>query len=425
MRLGVYSEIGRLRQVMVHAPGPEIDQMPPSMMAELLFDDILHGPRARAEHQRFRAVMECFGVEVWDTQQLLAEALAAAADEHRAGLLLEIDDLEGLGSEVVAELRALPAPALARALVEGLPAQPPEREPDYLFRMTPLPNLMFTRDALVVLGDAVLIGAMSRPARQREPALGRFIFEHHPRLGGAPVLCDFGRRRRVAFPIGVTPTLEGGDVLVLQEGIVVLGLSERTMESAADVLTERLRGHERFHTLVLVPLPKARHAMHLDTVFTRIAEDQCLLYGPMLLPGGAESVSAISIDLGDPADWGTRRPSLLEALRRAGVELEPVLCGGSGDYIQQAREQWSDGANSFALAPGVVMVYQRNARTAEELGRRGYHLVSVDEMPFDSDGRCRYEFRPGKRYAILLPGEELSRARGGPRCMTMPLVREG
>jgi arginine deiminase len=424
MALSVFSEIGRLREVMVHAPGPEVDCMPPSMMAELLFDDILYGPHARFEHQRIRAIMERLGVEVRDTRDLLAEALGAGREGVPA-LLQEIDHLEGIGAELIEELGAMPAAELADVLIAGLPALPEEMEPDYLFRLQPLPNLLFTRDAQVVLANGVIIGAMSFSARRREPLLSRFIFQHHPLLGTPPVYADFSQARKARpWPQNARPTLEGGDVLVFQEGVLVAGASERTQERALDLLVAELRRLGLFKTLIMVPMPRTRRVMHLDTIFTRLSPEECLVYAPMILPGTPETLSVISIDLARPGDWGSRRPSLLDALAKAGVRLEPISCGGPTDYIQQAREQWSDGANSFALAPGVVMLYSRNPLTAEELAKRGYHLISAAEMPFDAEGRCLYSFGEGKKYAILVAGEELSRARGGPRCMTMPLERE-
>ncbi|RME76132.1 MAG: hypothetical protein D6776_01795 [Planctomycetota bacterium] len=425
MAISVYSEIGRLRVVLAHTPGREVDRMPPSMMEDLLFDDILHGPRARAEHRRMCAVMEGFGVEVLDLAVLLAEALEAAP-EGRAALLEAVAAQEGCEPALLEQLRAMAPGRLAEALVEGIEVLPPAARPEHLFELPPLPNLLFSRDAQVALGSGLVIANMRRRARRREPLLARFVFRHHPRWRETPVVLDLlGGEREGAYPMAPQPSLEGGDVLVLREGVVVCGVSERTMERAVDRLVDALRGDARLHTLVMVPMPRTRAAMHLDTIFTRTAEDQCLVYGPMIVGPGPETLSAIRIDLRDPNDWGRRCPSLLAALRAVGVELEPILCGGRDDYIAQAREQWTDGANCFALAPGLVLLYQRNDRTAEQLARAGYHVLDESELPFDPEtGACRYSFQPGKRYAVLLPGEELSRARGGPRCMTMPLERE-
>ncbi len=420
----VFSEIGRLRSVLVHSPGPEVENMPPSMMRELLFDDILHGARAREEHQRFRAVLEKLGVEVHDTQDLLREAL-----EHRTEfipkLLDYVRDLEAPGPDVVDDLARLEPRDLADALVHGLPSLPGQVEPDLLFRLQPLPNLLFSRDPQIVLGDGVVIGAMSRSARRREPLLSRFVFRNHPELEGTPILADYLRPRRgQSWEKNVLPTLEGGDVLVFDEGVVIVGVSERTMERAVDRLASRLREQGSFETLIMVSMPHARSAMHLDTIFTRVSKDECLVYSPMILPGSPETLSVVRIDLRQRDDWGVRRPSLLDALSEVGVALEPICCGGPDDYLQQSREQWTDGANSFAVRPGVVLLYSRNTSTALEFARRGYELVSVCDIAFGDDGACLHDFAEDGKYAILIAGGELSRARGGPRCMTMPLQRD-
>jgi arginine deiminase len=228
---------------------------------------------------------------------------------------------------------------------------------------------------------------------------------------------------RSAVPYTVAPTLEGGDVLVFHEGVVLIGLSERTMEPAADRLVAALREQGQFRAVVLVNMPATRNAMHLDTIFTRASKDECLVYAPMICEGSPETVSAVAIDLQDDHHHGVRFPSLLSALRALGVDLNPLYCGGRTSYVQQAREQWTDGANCFALRPGVVLLYERNRATARELADHGYEVVEVSKLPFDEDGTCLRSFSPRQKYALLLEGHELSRARGGPRCMTMPLRR--
>ena len=421
MELDVHSEIGALEHVLLHAPGPEVDEMPPSLMHELLFDDILYGTRAREEHARFRAILEALGVCVHDTQSLLVEALGAAFD-RRDALIRDIVLLEELAPDSEEELLTLDSAALAATLIMGVREPAETATFDRLFRLRPVPNLLFSRDAQIVLGSGVVIASMSRRARQREPLLSRFVFENHPELRG-PILIDYldaSASRRERAP---GATLEGGDVLILREGIILVGVSERTSESAVDRLVERCRGLEAFHSLIMVPLPPARSVMHLDTIFTRISEGECLVHAPMILDGQHETLSVVRIDLDRPGDWGVRHPCLLDALRTCGVDMDPVVCGGPNDYIRQTREQWTDGANSFAVRPGLVFLYERNEATALELARRGYEVVAARDVRFAEDGRALVEFSDERKYAVLIAGDELSRARGGPRCMTMPLRR--
>lgn len=426
MTLSIDSEIGRLRSVLVHQPGREIDRMVPSMMKDLLFDDILFGARAREEHRRFQQLLRFVADEVLEIQDLLQDVLG---DEGvRRAALLEIRDAHGFSNEAFEALSALSKEALAAALIEGLEQEAPEITGSHesLFLLPPLPNYFFQRDPAAVVGGKVIRSSMATPARLREPLLSGLVFQHHPRFARPDGIFWFNEfSADYAKPVSyarMRPTLEGGDVLVMREDVLAIGYSERTEKMTIERLCEALkREGSPVRRIFVVAIPPERSYMHLDTVFTRISEGECLCYGPMILPGGAEEGDVYEADLtGREITW-TTQPDLLTALRGQKIDLEPVLCGGK-DPIHQQREQWTDGANAFALAPGVILCYDRNEKTAAELSRRGYEIVNDDELLLG-----RRELKRGdrtKKYAIQLNATELSRARGGPRCMTMPLVRD-
>ena len=422
----VHSEIGRLRRVMLHRPGVEIDRMVPSMMERLLFDDILYGDEARAEHDLFRAVFERAGVEVAEAGDLLRVALAS--EEARSWLLGELDEELEAPRAVIERLAALAPADLAEALVIGLRAEGGGEGPPFgrFFDLDPLPNYFFQRDPQAILGERVMIASMATEAREREPLLARTIFAHHPDFAGRVPLVEVYRPHHPArverpeprsFPY---PDLEGGDVLVAGPETLLVGLSERTNRRGVEALAEYLRAEETsFRNLILVELPARRACMHLDTVFTLIDHEACLAYLPVIHPGGSESAHAYAVDLTARELTFTLRRSLLDALGELGLRLDIVPCGGSGDPIEQQREQWTDGANAFAIAPGVIVSYRRNRRTLDELDRRGWRVVSELDV---AEGR--EEVLGRGRTVVTLAGNELSRARGGPRCMTAPLLRD-
>lgn len=426
MRIRVDSEIGRLKRVLVHRPGREINRMTPVMMGQLLFDDILDGDTARGEHEEFCRVFERAGVEVLYASELLSEALEVEA--ARRSVLDELIEEYGLPEALVGHLAELAPRQLAARLIEGMLSEPtaPVRgrtSPGPIFELPPVPNFFFQRDPQVVLGDRVVVSSMATDARERERLLARIVFEHHPALAGARggfyVIDAPGEegsewaRNRPYYS-----TLEGGDVLVASPEVVLIGLSERTNRRGVEELAEVLRREEgSFRHLILVELPVRRSYMHLDTVFTFIDRGTCLAYPPVIEPGNPESAHVYHVDLRAPElAFGVRR-SLQHALGEVGLDVELIPCGGPA-LLDQQREQWTDGANAFALAPGVIMLYRRNRATLEELARRGWTILGEEDV---TGGRVRLS---GQRPTVVsISGHELSRARGGPRCMTMPLER--
>jgi len=412
----VTSEIGRLKAVAVHRPGLEVDHMTPSLMHELLFDDILFGNEARLEHDVFRAILALVAEAVVDVQELLAEALAQpGAGEWFCRRLAVLHNLDPGRAENLAELSPT---ALAEAAIGGWIIEEPDQS-GYQFALAPVPNMLFMRDPMAVLGTGVSLSNMATNARQREPFIMDCIIRHHPQWrieDDSRIWFDVLDNRMRGKPRG-SYTIEGGDMLVLSPDLVAVGISVRTSQSAVTLLAERLRHSSPFKTLLAVLMPHHRSVMHLDTIFTQIDPEHCLVFPPYLDPRHDEVLPVVRMDLTGASMGVVLKPSLLEALADEGIRLDPIFCGG-GSRLDQEREQWTDGANAFCLAPGVILTYARNTRTAEELSRRGYQCIEAERVLSE-----RMNLLDGRRYSIMIRGNELSRARGGPRCMTMPLLR--
>lgn len=427
IQLSVFSEIERLGQVIIHDPGPEIDLMVPDMMEELLFDDILDGELARAEHRQFRSVLGKVAHEVLDIQDLFVESMT---DEGvKLAFVEDLRRLADISDHTCNLLRNMEPGEMAASIITGIPYEDGRHDShwrkEFDYRLRPSPNLLFMRDPAAVVGHGYNINFMSTWAREREPLILSYVFRHHPRLRHlsagdrlydqlTPLLKDQIKRPQ---------SLEGGDTLVISDKVLAIGCSERTTVDAILLLAENLRkayrsGEHGFEHLLMVLMPKIRSAMHLDTVFTAINHDECLIYPPFFTDGSRDLLNVVRIDLRQD-DLVTRSESnLLRVLKDLGVDLKPICCGGNVSILQQ-REQWTDGANAFCLAPGVIVMYGRNRATARELDKAGYRVVKADEILEDD----RINLLDGRKYAVMLGSAELSRARGGPRCMTMPLSR--
>ncbi|MDT0631038.1 arginine deiminase family protein [Rubrivirga litoralis] len=412
--LQVSSETAPLRQVVVHTPGEEMALVAPGNKDELLFDDLLFVEEAREEHatlvRLFEAAIGDAGAEggaVLQLSDLLREAFDGAdARESFVEALVEL--LPERNFEAYeAELKALGPDALHRFALTG--------QAPFAVSATPLPNLLFTRDLSAVVGDHPILSLAATAARRPESAIIRTIYHHHPRFAAA-------RERLIELPEDVT--FEGGDLLVVNERVVMIGQSERTSLGGVLAVARALLDRTSVEHVLMVNLPKERYCMHLDTVFTFADDDTCVVFPPIIeeprdhvlhIEAGAERG-------GDgPREFRMRPlPSVREALEEVtGRSYTFIPCGGA-DPIRQRREQWTDGANLFAVRPGLVVGYARNRATYEALARAGFHVVSADDfLGFYGDAAAASQ----DRIAVRLSGNELSRGRGGPRCMTMPLVR--
>ena len=401
VRLNVTSEIGPLEAVLCHRPGPELGVVTPANQDDYLFDDILEQEQAHREHARFTAVLDRF-TRVLEVRELLEEVLERP--EARRSLLTKSDPVfrERAEDATAAELAGL--------FVEGEESRRgalAELLNESGYSLPPLPNLFYTRDCAAVVGDRVVISAMRHEVRWTEESIMQTLFTHHPALSHGGIAYDGTEERRM------NTSVEGGDLHVLREDLLLVGLSERTSAAGIDAVCERLMAEAGVRDVVVVALPAHRTSIHLDMIFTMIDRELCCVYPPYFLGPGRRPVLHLTRD-------GELREceDLFSALAALELPLTPVRCGGER-RTDQDREQWGSGCNLFAVAPGRLVAYDRNERTLETLEREGGLRVvpAVDfltgEIQVDDDERC----------VIAFEGTELVRGGGGPRCMTLPIAR--
>lgn len=401
----VYSEIGKLKSVLLHRPGLEIENLTPDLMDRLLFDDIPYLEVARQEHDAFADIFRRNGVEVLYLEELTAEALidqdtrSRFVEEYVAEAGIQGDAKRRLVQEYLLSFNS--NRAMVDKMIEGVSKDelPDYKritladriDSDYPFIVDPMPNLYFTRDPFSTVGTGISLHHMRTVTRCRETLFSKYIFGYHPRFSHTDMPFWYDRTDEYS--------IEGGDVLILSPKVVAIGVSQRTDAAAIDIMAKRIFADgQTFEVILAFDIPKKRAFMHLDTVFTMVDRDKFTIH-----PEIEDPLTVYSVRRGDrPGSLSIEKETMeLREILKKYLEMDDVTlirCGG-GNPIHAAREQWNDGSNTLAIAPGEVIVYSRNHVTNRLLEDAGVRLH-------------------------IMPSSELSRGRGGPRCMSMPLYRE-
>ena len=397
------SEIGRLKKVMLHRPGRELENLMPEYLERLLFDDIPYLKVAQAEHDAFAQCLRENGAEVVYLTDLVEETIAEA--DVRQELTEQFLDEAGLENHRIREIlrdyfSSMERGRLVETMMAGVRKSDVRgfetgkladylsfRSDDYPFLIDPMPNLYFTRDPFATIGTGVSLHRMHTVTRNRETLFGKFIFQYHPVYKDAPKWYDRGE----------ASSPEGGDILILSPEVIAVGISQRTEEDSIDKFAHTVLSISKtFKKILAFNIPKTRSFMHLDTVFTMVDRDKFTVH-----PNILHEITVFVMELVDGKVRIKEEQGRLEDILKEHLGLEQVqlIKCGSDSPIDAAREQWSDGSNTLAIAPGEVVVYERNYVTNRILEDNGITVHTI-------------------------PCGELSRGRGGPRCMSMPFVRD-
>lgn len=402
----VNSEIGKLKTVLLKRPGRELENLTPATLNNLLFDDIPYLKGIQQEHDQFAKALADNGAEVLYLEKLLGETLQDPSIKYAfiQDILSESKPYTyGLEIPLSRYLSELPLPEMIQKVMSGIRKDEANVskgvhlydiiEKQNFFYLDPLPNLYFTRDPAAVIGNGIMINRMNQPARRSESMFMEYIVKHHPRFSKENIPIWLGRHEPFS--------IEGGDTLMLSSHIVAVGISERTAPHAIENLAKQLfKRSKNIKKVLAIEIKKTRAFMHLDTVFTMVDREIFTIHPAIL--GEKKQLNVYILEAGDDPNHLqiTHQTDLEQALKEA-LSLSEILmlpCGG-GDVVAAAREQWNDGSNTLAIAPGTVITYDRNYLSNDLMRQNGINVIEI-------------------------PGSELVRGRGGPRCMSMPLYRE-
>ncbi|HAQ20790.1 MAG TPA: arginine deiminase [Prolixibacteraceae bacterium] len=414
IKIDVCSEFGQLEGVIIHTPGQEVEEMTPENAERALYSDILNLSVAAGEYSTFKGVLNKVS-QTFEVKDLLSDILQN--DEVKSSLLKEICFSEG-AMDIFPALMEQHAADLSRQLIQGVFLErnnltrflSQER-----FSLRPLHNFLFTRDASMTFGNEVLIGKMASKVRDREAVIMNAIFNNHPLLETTTINPNTPENI-LNFP-GIS--IEGGDFQVGREDVLVVGTGIRTSTHGIDFILENIKAKKSGMQHILIQeLPDAPESfIHLDMVFTFMDMDACMVYEPLIMGTNRFHTIHIRVENGKVIDIREQK-NLPKALKKLGIDMDPIQCGGGIDSWTQEREQWHSGANFLAFAPGKVIGYERNIHTIEQLSQKGFQIITARDL---LSGRCEI---PDGKCVITIPGSELARGGGGARCMSMPIRRK-
>lgn len=407
----VNSEIGELEGVILHSPGKEVENMTPENAERALYSDILNLSVAQKEYDVFKKSVEKHA-PVFEVRDLLCEVLSN--QRVKETLVDNIFEQETtLANKHV--MLGLSDEELTRQLLEGV-VMVKDNLTRYFsqdrYALRPLHNFFFTRDASMSIRDKVLIGRMANQVRGREAMIMQAIFDYHPMFATQTV----NPVQHTSFNKNIT--IEGGDVLVAREDVLIIGTGLRTSSQGIDFILEQIESKEQIRHIIVQQLPESPESfIHLDMVFTFLDKHKCMVFEPVIMKSNSYQTVHITVDNGKVKIRNAK--NIVECLNSLGFDVEPVYCGGTKDAWVQEREQWHSGANFFALAPGKIIGYSRNAYTMDELNQHGFEILQADKVALGKIDLAKYE-----KYVIAVDGSELPRGGGGARCMTMPFRRK-